>query len=80
MKQSLFTRAKSLLIVVMLSALVLLLTACGTTSPVCPTESQPLPAMPSISTPLPSVSYSISAQQDIQAWQAKLRATRLMSD
>ena len=38
-----------------------------------------LPIKPSLSTPLPTVSYSKLAQQNIEAWQKKQMATQLMS-
>ena len=43
---------------------------------VCPQ----LPAKPSLSTPLPTVSYSKLAQQNIEAWQKKQMDTQLMSN
>ena len=43
---------------------------------VCPV----LPIKPSLSTPLPTVSYSKLAQQNIEQWQKKQMATQLMSN
>lgn len=69
---------------VMLLTLVLLLAACGATSPPRPPElpppPQPLPTKPSLNTALPPVSYSISASENIKAWQKSLMGTRLMSE
>ncbi len=64
---------------VMLMACAMSLMGCGATLPQSPTESATLPARPSISTPLPPVSYSISASEDIARWRAQLKATPLMS-
>lgn len=63
-----------------LMACVISLMGCGATLPQCPTESATLPARPSISTPLPPVSYSISAADVIRKWRGQLRGTRLMSE
>ena len=63
----------------MLTACAISLMGCGATLPQCPTESAVLPVMPSISTPLPPVSYSISASEDIRKWREQLRGTQLMS-
>ena len=57
-----------------------LLTGCAATLPPCEPVSQPLPAPPSISTPLPQESYSARAQRNISGWQNKLTGTLLMSD
>ena len=62
-----------------LMACAMSLMGCGATLPQCPTESAVLPVMPSISTPLPPVSYSISASEDIRKWREQLRGTQLMS-
>ena len=64
----------------LLLLLPVLLTGCGATSPVCPPVSSPLPAPPSISTPLPQESYSERAAQKLQRWREQLTATQLMSD
>lgn len=63
----------------MLTACAMSLMGCGATLPTCPTESAVLPVRPSISTPLPQVSYSISAREDIARWRAQLKGTQLMS-
>jgi hypothetical protein len=61
---------------VMLTALVLSLTGCATTSAppvaVCPAN----PPAPALSEPMPPVSYSLSAQELISAWRASLTATQ----
>ena len=49
-----------------------LLTGCGATLPPCAPASQPLPAPPSISTPLPQASYSLNAAESLQTWRQKL--------
>ena len=52
----------------------LLATGCATTSPqVCEPARNPPP--PAISTPLPSVDYSDSAKQTIEAWRQQLKGT-----
>lgn len=70
-------KSASKLNVLLLTALAVSVTACATNSPPAATKSPTLPAIPSISTPLPSVDYSISAQQTIQSWRDKLKATPL---
>lgn len=40
-----------------------------------PCEMPKLPTPPALSEPMPSVSYSTSAQADIQAWQKRLIAS-----
>lgn len=56
------------------------LTACATRSPpqaaACPT----LPTPPALSTELPLVDYSISAQRSIKSWEKKLTSTQLLSN
>ena len=52
-----------------------LLTGCGATLPTCEPVSQQLPAPPSISTPLPQASYSLTAAESLQTWRQKLTAT-----
>lgn len=57
---------------------VLMLMACASNSPQ-PTSALPqLPKKPSLTTPVPSQSYSVSAQQDMQRWQKRLMDTPLM--
>ena len=57
--------------------LVLNLVACGTTSaPHTKPPANPLP--PATSTALPSVDYSISAQETIKAWRKQLKGTPTM--
>ena len=68
---------KALLLLLLLPVL---LTGCGATLPACEPVSLPLPAPPSISTPLPQVSYSLSAAESLQTWRQKLTGTLLMSD
>ena len=63
----------------MLTALALSLTACASNPPMPPVESPRLPPPPSLSTPLPSVSYSLTAAGDIKAWRLQLMGTRVMS-
>ena len=55
-------------------------TGCAATSPTCEPVSQPLPAPPSISTPLPQASYSLTAAESLQTWRQKLMDTLPMSD
>lgn len=65
---------------VMLAALALSLTACATKPPTQPVASPQLPPPPSLSTPLPSLSYSLSAAEVIKAWRKRLTATLILSD
>jgi hypothetical protein len=61
----------------LLMLLALSVTGCATTSlPVVP-PSPTLPTPPLPLTPTPSVSYSSSAQKNIQSWRQKLMATPL---
>lgn len=62
-----------------LTVCTLLLTACAHNCPTRPAESLTLPPPPSLSTPLPSVNYSLTAAESERITQDKLRATRLMS-
>lgn len=65
---------------VILLLLVLNLMGCAHNSQVVPAESLTLPPPPSLSTPLPPVSYSLTAAEAIKNWRAKLMGTRLMSE
>ena len=58
---------------------VALLTACAHNSP-APNVSPVLPPPPSLSTPLPQVSYSLTAGQRLRNWQQRLTDTRMMSE
>lgn len=72
---------KLIFIAAMLLLLALSLTSCAS-KPYQPPVSSPtltLPPPPSVSTPLPSTSYLITASETIRAWREKLKATRLMS-
>ena len=62
---------KTLLLLLLLPVL---LTGCGATLPTCEPVSQPLPAPPSISTPLPQASYSLTVAESLQTWRQKLTA------
>ncbi len=62
---------------VLLMLLVASLAACATTStPLAKPPANPLP--PATSTALPSVDYSISAQENIKAWRKQLKVTPTM--
>lgn len=63
-----------------LALLVLNLTACASNCPTPPAASLTLPPPPSLSTPLPSVNYSLSAAESERSSQKKLTGTRLMSE
>lgn len=63
---------------VLLTAVVLLLSAC-TTQPQQPCERLMPITLPALSEPLPSVNYSLQAQTNIETWQKKLGATSLTS-
>lgn len=65
---------------VMLAALALSLTACATKPPTPAAELPALPPAPSLSTPLPSESYSLNAAEAIKNWRAKQMDTRLMRE
>lgn len=73
---------KLLLLSGMSALLALNLTACASkpqTPPVAsPTLQLPMP--PSVSTPLPSTDYSISANETIKRWRGTLKGTRMMSE
>lgn len=64
----------------MLMLLVLSVTGCAHNSPKLPEESLQLPPAPALSTPLPSVSYSITAAETIKSWREKQMGTRLMRE
>jgi len=55
------------------------LTACGTKTPTPPADSLRLPPPPSLSTPLPSESYSKTAARRMDGWSKKLMGTQVMS-
>ena len=63
----------------MLLPLVVLLTACGATLPKSAASCPALPPAPAVSEPIPSQTYSASAQRDIQIWRERLTGTPLMS-
>lgn len=54
---------------------VLLLAACGTSSPRPEGALPRIPQPPSLTTPIPQQTYSRSAQEDIQRWQKRLTGT-----
>jgi len=56
------------------------LTACATKTPTPPAASLQLPPAPSLSTPLPSESYSTTAARRMQSWSQKLMATQVMRE
>ena len=56
------------------------LTGCASNSATPPGASLQLPPPPSLSTPLPSVGYSLTAAEAIKNWRVKLTATRMMSE
>lgn len=80
MKQSKPLNSVQKLKLPMLLTLGLMLTGCAHNSTVCPPASPALPTAPSVSTPLPPVSYSLGASERIKSWQWLLTGTRLMSD
>ena len=65
---------------VIVTLLSLSLTGCAASCPTLPAESLTLPPPPSLSTPLPSISYSLTAAEAVKNWRAKLMGTRLMSE
>ena len=56
-----------------------LLVGCKTLPPAPPTEVK-LPALPQLSTPLPSRAYSESAAQNFRIWQQELTDTSRISE
>lgn len=64
----------------MLPALALCLTACASKPPTPPgaLPLAQLPPPPSLTTPLPPVSYSLTAAGRIRSWHDRLMATPLM--
>ena len=63
----------------MLMLLALLLTGCGTTSTLQAEPPQPV-LMPAISQPLPTVDYSLQAQQHIEGWRKSVTDMFKMSE
>lgn len=59
---------------------VLMLTACANNSPSPVCKCPVLPVPPSVTTPPPSVNYSVSASARIKAWQKKLQDTPLIQE
>ena len=64
----------------MLLTLVLLLSGCAQTSRQYVAVSPTLPERPSLSTPLPSQTYSQTASKRIESWQRRLTDTLPISD
>lgn len=60
--------------------LALSLTGCASNPSTPPAALPTLPPPPSVSTPLPSVSYSLTAAEATRNWRARLMGTRLMSE
>ena len=60
--------------------LALSLTACASKPPRLPDDSLQLPLLPSLSTPLPSESYSTTAARRMESWSQKLMATQVMRE
>lgn len=65
---------------VILLLLILNLMGCAHNCPTPPAASLTLPPPPSLSTPLPSTNYSLTAAEAIKNWRAKQMATQLMSE
>lgn len=65
---------------VMLAALALSLTACASKPATQPVASPQLPPAPSLSTPIPSLSYSLTAAEVIKQWRLRLTDTVLMRE
>lgn len=63
-----------------LTIFALSLTACGTNPPKPPADSLQLPPPPSLSTPLPSETYSKTAAPRMEGWSKKLMGTQVMSE
>lgn len=76
-RRSKLLRLDSPLWPVMLLLLVLSVTGCATNSPPPPSACPVLPAVPSVTTPQPSTTYSDSVRQHLSNWRAKLTATPL---
>lgn len=69
-----------LILAVIWTPLFVSLMGCAHNLPTPPDELPMLPPPPSLSTPLPSVDYSLTASETIKTWREKLRATRMMSE
>ena len=78
-KRRMQRRLVSVACVLMLLALAASLTGCGMFSKTTSAEPQVFPPRPALTEPLPLVTYSKSAQADIQAWQKKLTGTPVTS-
>lgn len=63
----------------MLTTLAVSLTGCKTLPEAPPAEVR-IPALPQLTTPLPSVGYSESVQQSFKTWQQKLTDTSQTSE
>lgn len=64
---------------VILASCALSLTACASNPQMPPGDLPALPPLPSLSTPLPSTSYSNNAKEDMRKWQELRMGTSLMS-
>lgn len=66
--------------VLILLPFVMLLQACGHKQRTPPAVSPKLPPPPSLSTPTPSETYSLSARRDMERWRLKLMDTQAMRE
>lgn len=64
--------------VLILLPFVMLLQACGHKPQKQPADLPKLPLPPSLSTPTPSETYSLSARRDMEMWQKRLMDTEAM--
>lgn len=66
--------------VLILLPFVMLLQACGHKPQKQPADLPKLPPPPSLTTPTPSETYSLSAQRDMERWRLKLMDTPAMRE
>ena len=66
--------------VLILLPFVMLLQACGHKPQKQPADLPKLPPPPSLTTPTPSETYSLSAQRDMERWRLKLMDTQAMRE
>lgn len=66
--------------VLILLPFVMLLQACGHKPQKQPADLPKLPHPPSLTTPTPSETYSLSAQRDMERWRLKLMDTPAMRE
>ena len=66
--------------VLILLPFVMLLKGCASKAPQPPSDSPKLPPPPSLTTPTPSETYSLSARRDMEKWRKRLMDTPAMRE